>query len=421
VPSVGPWLYDEWRSAHRIEPELWPDARTAQKLKRYAVGEGTSHEPALAIASRVSFEPTHVILAPHLSAGGADKRIVDYATAVVERGGKPLVILTDRSSDGSWQDKTPEGVHVVDASQPLELAAGGAKLALARLVARWRPGVVHVVNSQRGYAMIARYGAAVASSCGRVYASIYGAEESGGMLGGAAFNGMFFPARAHVARMLSDNEAMLALLAEVHGWRDATVVPSVVETLDEPSYEALLRERAAGPKGLVRVLWASRMERCKRLDRLKAVADLALARRLPVGFAVAGQPCDARSRKWAESLRGMPNVKLSLGRFDGWSALLPGKHDVYMCTSESEGMPNTLLEAAARGLAIVSSHVGDVGRVPGARVVEDPDDPAQWLSAVVEHAASRRQETLDYVARRHSKEAFATALGGAGYFDFLKE
>ncbi|MCC6809952.1 MAG: glycosyltransferase, partial [Deltaproteobacteria bacterium] len=150
------WLLPQWRAAHRIEPALWPDARNMRGLPRYrAVPAPNVASVALAIADKLQAPPTHLILAPCLVKGGADKRVVAYAEAVVRAGGKPLVLLTDREDDPSWTSNLPEGVHAINVATMLKGAGNDAGiLGLARLTMRFRP-VVHVVNSRTGYGLLA--------------------------------------------------------------------------------------------------------------------------------------------------------------------------------------------------------------------------------------------------------------------------
>ncbi len=428
-PAEDPdWIDRNWRAANQVEPALWPDARIVQHLPRFKAN--AAHVvPRLVetIVNKVPYTPTHVILAPCLVRGGADKRILAYASAVVRAGGHPLVFLTDRPSDEEWlKAETEEGVHVINGTELFKKAGDDATvLGLVRLIMRWRP-ILHVVNSRVGYSMIANYGAAMNDSgAGPFYCSLYGSEHAPGSssrLGGASFNGWFESASKHVDHVITDNVAHALELRSMFCWEDSRLVPSPVDVPTAAELRTMEDARKAPTRlAAMRVLWASRIVKGKRLDRLLAVAKLAHERKLPILFAVAGEATDKAGRKTLAALKELPNVKASAKAFNGWATLSPGKHDVFMFTSETEGMPNVVLEAMAQGLRVITSNVGDVFTLPldGVTTVHDADNSEAWLEAIT-NSHERTKPIPEWVRHHHSIAAFDNALKLAGYFKRIK-
>lgn len=424
APVEGDWLMRQWRDINQIEPALWPDARRVQSLPRYyARGADIVPNFVSLITRKTNGKPTHLILAPCLVRGGADRRIVQYAAAVVRAGGNPLILTTDRAGDDSWIDALPDGVHVIDAAEVIKKAGEDtAVLAIARLVMMWRP-VVHVINSRLGYEIIRRHGASLRdASAGPFYCSLYGSESvHGKKLGGAAFNGWFEAIAKYVDFVITDNGAHAGELRSILCWKKTFVIPSVVDVPPPQEVERMIAARRANKLPAIRVLWASRMVKGKRLDRLLAIAKLAHEKKFPIVFAVAGEPLDRFSKMALTALQALPNVKVSAKAFDNWESLSPERQDAFVFTSETEGMPNIVLEALARGLPVVSSNVGDVLQLPldGVRVVHDGDDPEKWLYHISNHL-NKCSPIHEWIRSNHSVESFDDGLRTMGYFERIK-
>ena len=92
--------------------------------------------------------------------------------------------------------------------------------------------------------------------------------------------------------------------------------------------------------------------------------------------------------------------------------------DALVITSRSEGLPQTVLEAFAAGLPVVSSDVGGIRAAFGAAVATVPPGDARAAAACLRrlHADPEgRQRMADagrIVARNHTLEAEAGQVGG---------
>jgi glycosyltransferase involved in cell wall biosynthesis len=93
--------------------------------------------------------------------------------------------------------------------------------------------------------------------------------------------------------------------------------------------------------------------------------------------------------------------------------------DVYVLCSRSEGMPNTILEAMASGVAVVSTQVGGADElvvdgttgllVPAGR----PDALAEALEGLVDDA--QRRSSMGRAGRTRAVEQFSVQAMVAGY------
>ena len=112
--------------------------------------------------------------------------------------------------------------------------------------------------------------------------------------------------------------------------------------------------------GDIYVAYVGRMTAIKRPDRLLNTAAEIKARNLPVKFIVAGEGDLFESTKRDSEQRDLP-VK-----FLGWRkdiGALFAASDIAILTSDNEGIPLTLIQAAQASLPIVATGVGSIGDI----------------------------------------------------------
>jgi glycosyltransferase involved in cell wall biosynthesis len=103
----------------------------------------------------------------------------------------------------------------------------------------------------------------------------------------------------------------------------------------------------------IRILWASRISHQKRPDLLKQIAD-----KLGAGYVVDAYGI-IEKKQYSESFFNNSRVNYK-GAFNGISSLPTDNYDIYLYTSQTDGVPNILMEVAAAGLPIVASNIGGV-------------------------------------------------------------
>ena len=260
---------------------------------------------------------------------------------------------------------------------------------LTRELRRRRPDVVHTHTAKAG-------------ALGRLAARAAGVPGVVHTFHGHLLHGYFSPA---VTRTVVAVERTLArttdkivavgeqvrddlLAARVGRPEQYTVIPPGINTRTPPARAEA--KAALGVDGPV-VALVGRLIAIKRPDRLLAVAAL-----LPdVTFLVAGEgPLLETTRAAATS-----NV-----RFLGWRGDVETVHaaaDVALLTSDNEGMPVSLVEAALCGTPAVSTDVGSAREVVTGEVVGK--EPAELAGALQRVLA----QDLGPLARRDAEERFS--------------
>lgn len=405
------WLLDEWGRAHELEPRLFPTAEALASLVPFEPGPSRWVGRYPAIAAR-SGTPTHCFLLPWLRPGGADLEALHLIRAVVEESARNRVLVVTTEDEASpWRERLPAGVSLLEVGRELRDLDESDRAALAlRLLLHKKPGVVHVVNSGLGFGLLVAHGRELAAGS-RLFVSAFcdDVRADGRRVGWVTDH---LPSCfERVSGVLSDNARFVDELCERHGYERARfhVVPF-------PAPAGARRRPPRLPGAVLQVLWAGRFDRQKRPDVL-----LAMARRLegaPVRFHVYGEAQLEPMRRVLAELGRRPNVELH-GRFSGFGSLPVEDHDVFLYTSQWDGLPNVLLEAIAADLVVVAPDVGGIRElidpetgffVSGAEAVDEYVAALDAIRAGWEDAAGRARAARRRIEERHAWPSFLAHL-----------
>lgn len=288
---------------------------------------------------------------------------------------------------------------------------GGDARALAeltRVMRAFRPHIVHTHTAKAG-------------ALGRVAARVAGVPVTVHTFHGHLLQGYFSPAvrRAVVGveRTLARGTDVLVaggarvrdeLLAAGIGRADQYVVMAPGTPRPVPPDRAAARESLGVERDAPVVAFVARLARIKRPDRLLDVATGVLRARRDVVFLVVGEgPEHAWLTREVRGLRLEHAVRLL-----GWRSdveVVYGAADLVLNTSDNEGMPLTLIEAAFCGVPAVAPAVGSVAEVVLDGVtglVVPPDGPAMAAAVLrlLEDADARG--AMGAAARGHAERSF---------------
>jgi glycosyltransferase involved in cell wall biosynthesis len=335
-----------------------------------------------------------LICVPWIRTGGADL-VAGLLAAALQRirpNEKILILRTDNPhfERANW---IPPGVDVVDISDVIaSLSVSDAEIQLRFIFRGLRPKRVFNVNSRLCWTTFRSYGRNLASTF-RLYAYLFcwDQTESGVRAG---YPAEFFAETAgSMGAFLTDTDYLKVELQRMYSLPASAcsrIVPMFTPAqamLRNPSVARDVFEKRDG-RSKRTVLWAGRLDRQKRFDLVQEIACLMPQVEFHCwGAALLDAPPDLS--------RLPPNIKMR-GSFDSFDELPLTEAGAWLFTALWEGMPTTLIELAARGVAIVASAVGGVPELiqPDTGWPLPPGADAAEYCAALQHALDMPEEAM---------------------------
>lgn len=414
-PSLFPsWMIGDLKAIAEVEPALYPDPDFLARFYRWQAPVNSAPGEVYA-ALWGQLKTSHydvIVIAPWLREGGADKGILQYTDYYADTFEHALLITT-RPEASPWVTRLAPSVEVLEAGRALaQIALKDQVAVVLRLLLELSPALVHVVQSDIGWRVISGFGGAIRANGTKIVASLFTHEpDSRGRKVGCA--AQYLPtAREHLDGVLTDNTAFARQLAAEFALKTERIWP-VHFWVDDASCQAA--PATADGRARPRVLWAGRVCSHKRPDLL-----LGIAQAMPdVGFDVHGSP-NAEAAGVYRRLRRLENVQTH-GTYGTFDEIVRNQHfDAFLYTTDSDGLPNVLLEATMAGLPVVCpAHVGGIGDlisqnsgypVADAGCIGDYVTALREALADAKEARTRSERALALCRMRHTRSAFMSSM-----------
>ncbi len=303
-----------------------------------------------------------------MNVGGPATHVILADRGLAARGWKTLLIHGTVEPDELEADLSEAGIplrRVPALARPIRPASDARAFAgIAREIRRFRPDIVHTHLSKAGLlgraaAMVTTHAARVHTFHGTVFGGYFGKRSSAAIVHAERFLG----ARSAMVIALSDRQR-----AELTAYRIAPAdrIRIVPYGLDLGRFRGGSRADARAVLGVdsdeIVVLAVARIVPIKRLDRLIRAFAIVHAAGHEARLYLVG---DGSERPRLEAMVRDLGLEAAV-RFVGWSAqaaLWYTAADVVTLSSDREGTPLALIEAASAGRPVVAVAVGGVADV----------------------------------------------------------
>lgn len=347
-------------AANAIEPAIHPERLRASHYLNYL---NANLAPAIAylrlceIVGEQQFD--EVFLLPFLTAGGADRYVLDVMTQLCTRREdlRILVLFGEPFDRYSWLERLPPRCVNIDlcATCP-ELNADERDLLCLKLIQSCaRDARLHLRSSAFAQRFFARFAPVLAAHRPIFYRFSDGRNIDDDLVL-IEPSGFFFVSEyiETLDKIVCDNAKIIAidrrrLRFMPEKWHLLYTKMDMPDRLKEPTRV-----------GLRSILWISRLDPEKRPELLVEIARL-LAVCIPDAIIdVYGRP--TLDEFDVTRLSALTNVRYH-GYFQRLEDIFIRDHRCFLYTSRFDGMPTVLLEMIAAGLPVIAPDVGGIGEV----------------------------------------------------------
>jgi glycosyltransferase involved in cell wall biosynthesis len=421
------WLLREWKRMHAIDPAIFPDAHKIMPMHEHIIKSDLYVSVYWKTARKLSKELDYLFLVPWLRKGGADLEVINYIKAIKEvRPTAKIAVLATSNTPSPWSKLLPEDVVFVSVDTDFhKLNPSQQEHLLGQLMVQLQPKRIHLINSSHGYRSLEKYAKAVSKHT-KIYLLIFCLDHTEQGKRVHYVIDYLESMIDYITMVFADNQNVFDELINLYGYSDEKfsvhyqpfdyVAPKISKTERKPITN----------KRPLKLLWAGRMDWQKRPDILIELAKQIELQNLPVEIHAYGSAV-LNSKKYLRRLKSQSNI-IYHGPYDNGLLTLPvSTYDMFLMTSEWEGMPNVLLEATAGQLPVISSKVGGIPEFISHHstgyLVDPYDDVGEYISVIKEviHDPSKAQlynkAALKLMTRRHSWKNFIRQIISEGYCD----
>lgn len=404
IASTYPkWMIAEWRRIHKIDNQIFPSKDLLQHLPWYNAENITPGIKYTQLVQKFTKKPDTLFFVPHLIKGGADMLFINYSTEIARiHPDWHIAMLQTEKKESIWKDKVSKKIDFIDLYKTFNgLDTDTQHRLLATLVTQNDIQRIVIGNSQLAYDFVSRYQTLITRRNIAIYCFAFGEEfDDEGRLWGHIHTGIprIYPV---IHRIITDNKNTVNKLN-----REYAFSREKFRVHYQPT-GASINPPTTNDGRPLRVLWASRVCKQKRPDLLKAISNKLESDDYVID--AYGQLEEGLSADYFADSR--VNYK---GSFDGSENLPTRNYDVFLYTSEGDGVPNILQEMTAAGLPIVASNVGGISEFiitnKTGMLIDDHENIDDYVQAIQKLTDTKLRQKLHDGARNLLATQFSHKL-----------
>lgn len=349
LPVLPDDLIKEWKDINKIEKLLYPDHYILKNHFIYYLPNKKTAKMYLGLVNGMKKCPDTLVFLPWLNHGGADKLFINTFNELAKQNKDwHISLVQTESSDSPWQNKLSTDIDFVKLSDISEDIGYEKQIDIfASFIVQNNIKRLIIANSMFGYNFILRYKKLLEYLDIKIYVYAFNENISEyGRIGGYIHEQIPLIYNS-IYKVITDNSLMPEKMIKEHGY-----------TVNKhQTHYQYVEEKVIAPvkkdKEKLKILWASRI--CyQKMPEILAEINKRISSDFTID--VYGTLEDFYDLNFIKE--NNLNYK---GVFNGINSIPTNEYDLYLYTSNSDGMPNILLEIATKGLPIIAPNVGGVG------------------------------------------------------------
>lgn len=354
--TLPEWLREEMSYfGSFIEPQLYPTQHVLTQYRRAFISNNIyAGEIYFQLVESIDHRQyDYCFLLPWLKRGGADKVALQFINAVISRSNASVLVILTEDTDSPWREQLPNQsrlkcIKLVTGFHSLD--QGSQQLIIATLLQHCITKGIHIINSPIAWQTLNVYGRVLANTF-KINAHAFCTDYNpDGSLGGYV-NQFIHSTHDFIYCIYTENQAFIDQCNKLYGLpKDKFKLHR--QWVSSPTIKQHSTQRTKT------IVWAGRLDRQKRPDIL-----LSIVQSTPeLQYEVFGYSSDKECADIVAQLGKTPNVRLhqAYDSFERVAALNPA---ALLYTSQWDGLPNVLLEAASHLIPIIAPNVGGVSEL----------------------------------------------------------
>ena len=406
---VPDFVLDEWVKINHIETQLYPYQHLVNNTTVYSAGGQIGVGNAYCeIMAHVRKKPKYVFIAPFVKRGGAEKVLVNYINALASLyPNDNFAIVTTLPSDNNWASKLPKQADIVDFGNfAKDLSYGERETLFSRIIVQLQCQNIHLINSEYGYRWLMVHKKLISDY--NLTVSLFASEyiQGSNMRATASYDNPFlFSIYDEAKKIFTDNKNVIFETVARNGYDEKKFTTHYQPVINSKNFEAKKFD-----DGKIHILWAGRIVNLKLPKIVAEIGKNLDSERFVID--IYGEMSDEVDKKM---FNGIPVIKYH-GSFDGFDNLMDKKYDIFLYTCLTDGIPNTVLEAASYGIPIIASNDGGVGEAVRDNetgiLIDDLLDANAYVEAIKKLSSDRKMQkkissnAKKLVDERHSWDSF---------------
>lgn len=401
-------LVEEWKNLNQIDGSVYPDREIISRMPTYDSELDYLGKAYCRMVHTMHGNPDYIFMMPILGIGGTEKVLENYLKAIYELHPKWRVLVLGKLPDNHPYE-IPENVDFVDFDTITRgLVDWDRDYLITKLVVQTKAKRLHIVNNEFYYRWAINNRLLIETNKIILNFSFFMHEFAEDEKRIQSFADPYLmELEPCINKIFTDNGSIVDDLIKREGFS-----PKKFSVHYQPVN--LKMRDPVKPKDAEehKILWASRVAPQKRPDLLKKIAA-----KLPANYHIDVYGRIQKPYFKNNYFNGTKNLTYK-GAFSDISKLPIDDYDAYLYTSQTDGIPNILLEITALGLPIIATKEGGVPDFiedkKCGRLVE-MNNIDGYIEALKETIDSRDgvkyvKNAQDKIKKRHSWDAYIKTI-----------